>query len=134
MRTKRRYLLVCAVLMLTGMRDPFRPPDDRCAIGQLHQWRYHGMVNGRHIVGMVEDGEKHWLRIRQNDQLPAGWRVTSIDEQALVLNVGKGCEPNEWRWKRERTKNEGNNNRRHAADTQPASQGRNAPTSLAGGG
>lgn len=31
---------------LTGMRDPFRPPDDPCAIGELAQWRYRGMVGG----------------------------------------------------------------------------------------
>lgn len=73
MRTKRRYLLVCAVLMLTGMRDPFRPPDDRCAIGLLSQWRYHGMVNGRYIVGMVAD-EKSTGGVsgKTNDCLPDG--------------------------------------------------------------
>lgn len=39
MRNSARCLLVCSVLLLTGMRDPFRPPDDPCAIGELAQWR-----------------------------------------------------------------------------------------------
>ena len=37
MRNSARCLLVCSVLLLTGMRDPFRPPDDPCAIGELAQ-------------------------------------------------------------------------------------------------
>jgi hypothetical protein len=45
------------VLLLTGMRDPFRPPDDPCAIGELAQWRYRGMVAGqqrRHFTGWAK--------------------------------------------------------------------------------
>ena len=42
MRTSARCLLVSCALLVTGMRDPFRPPDDPCAVGQLAQWHYHG--------------------------------------------------------------------------------------------
>ena len=28
MRNSAKCLLVCSVLLLTGIRDPFRPPDD----------------------------------------------------------------------------------------------------------
>ena len=37
MRNSAKCLLVCSVLLLTGMRDPFRPPDDPCATGELAQ-------------------------------------------------------------------------------------------------
>ena len=38
MRNSTRYLLVCSVLLLTGIRDPFRPPDDPLPYGELAQW------------------------------------------------------------------------------------------------
>ena len=52
MRNSARYLLVCSVLLLTGMRDPFRPPDDPCAIGELAQWRFRGLVGGQETIGI----------------------------------------------------------------------------------
>lgn len=36
-----RWLLACvSVLILTGMRNPFLPPEDRCQIAELSAWRY----------------------------------------------------------------------------------------------
>lgn len=45
--TVERWLLICvSVLMLTGMRNPFLPPEDRCQIAELSTWRFQGMVSG----------------------------------------------------------------------------------------
>lgn len=57
MRNSARCLLVCSVLLLTGMRDPFRPPDDPCAIGELAQWRFRGMVEGQETIGIYRMGK-----------------------------------------------------------------------------
>jgi hypothetical protein len=45
------------VLLLTGMRDPFRPPDDPCAIGELAQWRYRGMVEDSRLSAFYRMGK-----------------------------------------------------------------------------
>ncbi len=42
MRSKARLLILLSPLFLTGMRDPFSVPEERCAAGQLSQWRYQG--------------------------------------------------------------------------------------------
>ncbi|EHQ8968845.1 HofP DNA utilization family protein [Escherichia coli] len=44
MRVKRWLLAGIALCLLTGMRDPFKPPEDLCRISELSQWRYQGMV------------------------------------------------------------------------------------------
>ncbi|WP_297117089.1 HofP DNA utilization family protein [Enterobacter sp. ECC-175] len=93
-----RLLLLSALFLLTGMRDPFRPPDDTCAVGQLAQWRYQGIVSG---LGIVQSGNKRWHRVKPGDRLPPGWRVISLDEKALVVEVGEGCDPKRWVWQRE---------------------------------
>lgn len=102
MRNSLRYLLVCSVLLLTGMRDPFHPPDDPCAVGELAQWHYRGMVGG---VGLLQDGKQRWYRLSLEGRLPAGWRVSAMNETQLVINVGETCEPAQWTWQREGTKN-----------------------------
>ena len=60
MRVKRlvvgRY---CICAFLTGMRDPFKPPEDLCRISELSQWRYQGMVGrGERIIGVI----KRWAK------------------------------------------------------------------------
>ena len=57
MRNSARCLLVCSVLLLTGMRDPFRPPGDPCAIGELAQWRFRGLVGGQETIGIYRMGK-----------------------------------------------------------------------------
>jgi hypothetical protein len=101
MRNSAR-LLVCSVLLLTGMRDPFRPPDDPCAIGELAQWRYRGMVRTA-AIGILQDGQKRWHRLKMHERFPAGWRITAINETELVIDVGDTCEPGQWTWQREGT-------------------------------
>ena len=63
MRVKRWLLAGVALCLLTGMRDPFKPPEDLCRISELSQWRYQGMVGrGEHIIGVIKDGQKKWRR------------------------------------------------------------------------
>ena len=104
MRNSARYLLVCSALLLTGMRDPFHPPDDPCAIGELAQWHYHGMVRGSLVVGILQDGQKRWHRLKTEERLSVGWRVMAMNETELVVDVGAACEPEQWTWQREGTK------------------------------
>lgn len=70
MRVKRWLLAGIALCLLTGMRDPFKPPEDLCRISELSQWRYQGMVGrGERIIGVIKDGQKKWRRVQQNDVL-----------------------------------------------------------------
>ena len=74
MRVKRWLLAGIALCLLTGMRDPFKPPEDLCRISELSQWRYQGMVGrGERIIGVIKDGQKKWRRVQQNDVLENGW-------------------------------------------------------------
>lgn len=60
MRVKRWLLAGIALCLLTGMRDPFKPPEDLCRISELSQWRYQGMVGrGERIIGVIKDGQKN---------------------------------------------------------------------------
>lgn len=41
----KRWLFACfSVLLLTGMRNPFQPPEDLCRMAELSAWRYQGAV------------------------------------------------------------------------------------------
>ena len=57
-----RWLLACvSVLILTGMRNPFLPPEDRCQIAELSAWRYQGILSqGARPIGIVQDSQKKW--------------------------------------------------------------------------
>lgn len=134
MRISARLLLLLWLLPLTGMRDPFQPPEDRCATGQLQVWRYQGIVSGTQTVGIVRDGQNHWRRVTQGDLLPTGWRIASLDETEMVINTGEGCEPQVWRWPREGTKKDETMDSRDSDDVQQRRSGRHAKTGNAGGG
>ncbi|MDS0114513.1 HofP DNA utilization family protein, partial [Enterobacter hormaechei subsp. steigerwaltii] len=98
MRSKARLLILLSPLFLTGMRDPFSVPEERCAAGQLSQWRYQGVVSGSRDIGLMQDGQKHWHRVKTQVRLPTGWRVSAIDKQQLTVDVGDMCEPKRWTW------------------------------------
>jgi len=134
MRNSVRSLLVCSALLMTGMRDPFHPPADPCAIEALSQWRYRGMVEGAGKVGIVQDGQKRWHRLKQEDRLAVGWRVMAINETELVVDVGETCEPQQWTWQREGAKKNGRKDNTGAGATQPPAVGRRAEAGHAGGG
>lgn len=104
MRSKARLLILLSPLFLTGMRDPFSVPEERCAAGQLSQWRYQGVVSGSRDIGLMQDGQKLWHRVKTQMLLPTGWQVSAIDKQQLTVDVGDMCEPKRWTWQREGTK------------------------------
>lgn len=60
MKASRSVLLCFCLLTLTGMRDPFRPPEDRCRIAELSQWRYQGAVRkGERWTGILKDSQQN---------------------------------------------------------------------------
>lgn len=134
MRTELRWLLLCSVVFITGMRDPFRLPDDSCSVRTLSQWRYQGLINNGKAVGIVKDELQHWHRVRQQETLGAGWQVLAVNEMEMVVGLGDECEPKEWRWQRQGTNNDKRKNNDSAGNVQPADAGRSAKTRHAGGG
>ena len=107
MRVKRWLLAGIALCLLTGMRDPFKPPEDLCRISELSQWRYQGMVaRGERIIGVIKDGQKKWRRVQQNDGLENGWTILQLTPDALTLGTGTNCEPPHWLWQRQGDTNE----------------------------
>lgn len=60
MRVKRWLLAGIALCLLTGMRDPFKPPEDLCRISELASGAIRGMVGrGERIIGVIKDGQKN---------------------------------------------------------------------------
>ena len=106
--TVERWLLACmSVLMLTGMRNPFLPPEDRCQIAEMSTWRFQGMVSqGTRPIGIVQDSQKKWRRVKPNDVLKNGWTITQITAQNITLDTEKNCEPPRWQWQRQGAVNE----------------------------
>lgn len=47
MKGKNAVLVALSLLMLTGMRDPFRQPEDHCHGAELAQWQYQDGEQGR---------------------------------------------------------------------------------------
>ncbi|AFP71961.1 HofP DNA utilization family protein [Enterobacter kobei] len=134
MRNSAKCLLVCSVLLLTGMRDPFRPPDDPCATGELAQWHYRGMVAGQQRLAILQDGQQRWHRMKMRDRFPAGWQITAINETELAIAVGETCEPGQWTWQREGKDTNDVKDSAVAAGVQPPAVGRRAKAGHAGGG
>lgn len=129
MAIKRMVLACLLVGGLTGMRDPFQPPPDRCLASQLTQWRYQGIVamNGP-ATGIVRNPVGKWQRVHAGDVLPGGWRVAGFDNDEMHIAVGEGCTPPHWRWKREGSQNEKNNSdsrlsQQHAGERFPIGPG-----------
>lgn len=109
MAAKRMLAACLLVLMLTGMRDPFEPPADRCMVSQLSLWRYQGMVAKAGLAtGIVRDPAGKWRRVRVGETLPGGWRVVDFDKEEMRIATGEGCEPARWQWKREGSQHEKN--------------------------
>lgn len=104
----KRWLLVClSLLILTGMRDPFLPPEDRCHIPELSMWRYQGAVSrGVRVIGLVQDGNHRWWRVEKHDVLNGNWVISEVLTQSLTIDTGKECEPSRWQWQRQGEVNE----------------------------
>lgn len=90
MKVSRSVLLCFCLLMLTGMRDPFRPPEDRCRIAELSQWRYQGAVRkGERWTGILKDSQQKWRRVEEGQTLENGWTIVRLTAEALTLTTGK---------------------------------------------
>ena len=88
--------------LLAAERDPFQPVEDPCRTAQLSQWRYGGAAgDGAGWTGFLQDGSGKWRRVRMDDQLPTGWRVSRLTAGELEIVTPSGCEPPAWRWQRE---------------------------------
>ncbi|MBE4854803.1 DUF2531 family protein [Enterobacter cloacae complex sp. P40RS] len=131
---KARVLILLSLLFLTGMRDPFSAPEDLCAAGQLGQWRYRGVISGSSDIGLMQDGQKRWHRVKRQMRLTPGWRVSAIDKQQLTVGVGERCEPQQWTWQREGTKKSEDKDIAAADGAQPAPVGRRAKAGHPAGG
>lgn len=131
MRVKCGVLLLLPLLL--GLRDPFQPPESRCPDATLRQWRYVGVVLGAVPVAIVRDETSRWLRLRRGDTLAQGGRVAALNEKELVIDMPGTCEPSQWRWQRQGTKQDENRDRGITADGQPDA-GREASTGEPGGG
>lgn len=107
MKVSRGVLLCFCLLTLTGMRDPFRPPEDRCRIAELSQWRYQGAVRkGERWTGILKDSQQKWRRVEEGQTLENGWTIVHLTAEALTLTTGKNCAPPQWRWLRQGADNE----------------------------
>lgn len=135
MRVKRWLLVGIALCLLTGMRDPFKPPEDLCRVSELTQWRYQGMVGrGERVIGVIKDGQKKWRRVEQNDVLENGWTILQLTPETLTLGTGKNCEPPQWLWQRQGDKNEAMDSRATADNHDTHRTGGKAAKSHADGG
>lgn len=100
----------CLALLLVlpavlGMRDPFLPPEDKCLGPQLALWHYHGLVqHGEAGVGIVVDAAGKWRRVQQGQRLETGWTVSRVQAEHIEIALSAGCEPAQWRWLKEGTK------------------------------
>lgn len=127
-----RRVLLLALPLLLGMRDPFQPPPDRCQTAALAQWRFQGFitVNG-HRRGMLRNPEGRWYRASAGESLATGWRVVSVTEQKLQIATAAGCEPAQWQRQGAEDENMDNGSR---ADAQRAADvGKKPRTGNAGG-
>ncbi|WP_336219900.1 HofP DNA utilization family protein [Citrobacter amalonaticus] len=134
MKSRDALLVVFSLIGLTGMRDPFRQPEDRCHCAELPQWQYQGMVSqGKRSIGLVQDAQHRWRRIENDEVLDNGWTIIQLSDRTLTVSTGAKCEPSQWQWQRQGEVNEamdtGGGDRHHA----PGS-GRKTPERDAGGG
>jgi len=109
MAAKRIAASCLLVLMLAGMRDPFKPPPDRCMVSQLALWHYQGVVSrSQAATGIVRGPAGRWRRVQKGETLAGGWRVLEFNKEEMRIATGEGCEPAHWRWKREGSQHEKN--------------------------
>ncbi|MBX4852416.1 DUF2531 family protein [Klebsiella quasipneumoniae] len=57
--------------------------------------------DGAGWTGFLQDGSGMWRRVRLDEQLPTGWRVSRLTAGELDIVTLPGCEPPAWRWQRE---------------------------------
>ena len=106
MRSKWWSLVLLLPLPLPGEeRDPFQPAEDRCQVAALTQWRYGGAIGSPQLwIGILQDSAGKWRRVRVNDTLAAGWKISLLTAEKIEITTGPGCDPRHWRWLREEKK------------------------------
>lgn len=118
-----RIGLLAATLLLSGMRDPFQPPEDKCAVAELVRWRYGGAAGYRdRLTGFIQDAGGKWRRVTAGMRLERGWTVLSIEPERMEIAVGEQCDPSRWHWLKEGAKH----------DRQKDSGGRSVDNGLSG--
>ncbi|WP_312952570.1 HofP DNA utilization family protein [Superficieibacter sp.] len=134
MAVKCWRVLLIALPLITGMRDPFQPPEDRCRKAQLTQWYYQGAIaRWPRLIGLVRNPEGKWQRVETGSELPTGWRIVRIAPQSIEIETGPGCDPARWVWSREGKKDEKMDSH-SVADRHPAGVGTKTKAGNAGGG
>jgi pilus assembly protein HofP len=105
--TDWRIPIGLALPLLLGMRDPFLPPEDRCATAQMLLWHYRGMVSSdEQRTGIVLDASGKWRRLTQGQRLENGWVVSGIQPEQMDMAADAGCETSQWHWPKEGTKHD----------------------------
>ncbi|WP_125452041.1 HofP DNA utilization family protein [[Enterobacter] lignolyticus] len=108
----RRVVLLVFLPLLLAMRDPFQPAVDSCAVAQLSQWRYRGVVSSeRFAIGLVMDNAGKWQRLIQGQVLENGWRIIRLSPEEIEVRAGERCESAAWRWQKEGANNHENHRR-----------------------
>lgn len=106
MAIKRLWVAAGLCLLLSGMRDPFQPPEESCQSMQSARWHYHGLVTGGQAVGFLRDADARWQRAVAGEHLSNGWRVVSVQAEEIIIALAQACSPGQWRLKREGSKSE----------------------------
>ena len=104
MTAERRIALLLMLLLptLTAMRDPFRPPEDRCRKAELSRWRYGGALGmAPQQTGFVQNAAGQWRRVKEGMPLEGGRKVLKITSDRLEIALNEGCETPSWHWQKE---------------------------------
>lgn len=103
-------LLLVTVPLLLGMRDPFRPPEDRCRLAELARWRYGGAAGEEgKLIGFIKDPGGRWHRVKRGGALEGGREVLTLTAQEMEIALDAECEPARWRWLKEGARHEARN-------------------------
>lgn len=131
----KRWLLVCSsLLILTGMRNPFQPPEDHCQLSELSTWRYQGaVIKGERTIGLVLDDKHKWRRVEQHDVLNSGWTVSQVTAQNMTIDTDKNCEPSRRQWQRQGEVNEAMDSGSSDDNSSHLAGGENAKRDAGGG-
>ncbi|EMH4164629.1 DUF2531 family protein [Pluralibacter gergoviae] len=104
MTAERRIALLMLLLLpvLTAMRDPFRPPEDRCRTAELSRWRYGGALGmAPQLTGFVQNAAGQWRRVKEGMPLEGGRKVRKITPDRLEIALNEGCDTPSWHWRKE---------------------------------
>lgn len=83
--------------LLTGMRDPFVPPEDPCPLAPLTLMRYAGYIeSGPRQIGFLRDENGKWRRVARDEAIDLRWRIAGIAAESLTLALGAECELAQW--------------------------------------